>query len=299
MSNNSSTDEEVRSLKRQIAERKAAKLRNRLQSLHNNNNSNVPILSKENLKKIAEANEAYRIITRAPSRSASRASSPARSQTPGRRSLAELANNRTRKVANFNKRRNNGTLGRSRYTINERRARLVQERNAAIAKLEEHRSKSVSKNELKRAQAAVRNETKRAQAAVRERAAAEAARKKEEEKAKRAANKAAGIPKPPPLSANAKAAAILANAKARREAIEAKARANAEAIEANARAKIAREEERAARRQELERRRAAIAAATNQQKVQASISKAGKERADLEAKCAALQALKNREARGE
>jgi hypothetical protein len=285
-------------------------LRRRLEALQNNN-SNVPFIPVNKARELALLkNEQYRVITRAPSRSSSRApspsrsraSSPARSQTPGRRTRAELINKYRRNVENFRTRRQSGTLGKSRTrTNNQREAILVAKLNAAIAANALSRAKSTARNELKRAQSVARNETKRAQSAARERAAAELATKRAAEKAKIAANKAAGIvvPKAPKPSANEQLASIRAKAEANARAIRLKAEATARAIETEVQVKVAKLEERAARREELTRQLAALQAVKNQERAKAAAMKAAKERADLEAKCAALGWTKNREARGE
>jgi hypothetical protein len=291
MSSNSN-DERLEALKARLEEKRAQKaLRKRLEALQNNN-SYVPRYSEEEAReKALKENNMYRLATREPSRASSRASSPARSQTPGKRSRAELINKYRRNLANFNTRRASGTLGKSRTrSNNERRALIKAKLNSHIAANALARAKSTSKNEVKRAQSVARNEAARARSAARERAAAELATKKAAEKAKIAANKAAGIlvPKAPKPSANEQLASIRAKAEANARAIRVKAEANARAIEAEAQAKIAKAAERAARKEELARQLAAIQAVKNQEKAQASASRAAKEHADLEAKCAAI-----------
>lgn len=288
----SNSNEELANLKARLAEKRQAKaLRNRLKTLRNNN-SYVPQYSAVEAKGIAaDANEEYRVATREPSRASSRASSPSRSQTPGRRSRAELINKYRRNLANFNTRRNSGTLGKSRtHTVNQRRALIKARLNAQIAANALARAKSAARNDLKRAQSVARNEAGRARTAERVRAAAELNTQRREQKAKKAANKAAGIvvPKPPKLSANEETAAIRAKFNENARAIKLKFEENTRAMKAELDAKMAKAAERTARKEELARQLAAIQAVKNQEKAQASASKAAKEHAELEAKCAAL-----------
>jgi hypothetical protein len=289
---NSNSNEELANLKARLAEKRQAKaLRNRLKTLQNNN-SYVPKYSQEEARVEAlKANQEYRLATREPSRASSRVSSPSRSQTPGRRSRAELINKYRRNLANFNTRRNSGTLGKSRtHTVNQRRALIKARLNAQIAANALARAKSAARNDLKRAQSVARNETKRARTAERVRAEAEADTRRKEERAKKAANKAAGIvvPKPPKLSANEETAAIRAKFNENARAIKLKFEENTRAMQAELDAKMAKAAERTARKEQLARQLAAIQAVKNQEKAQASASKAAKEHAELEAKCAAI-----------
>lgn len=284
----SNSNEALANLEARLAEKRQAKaLRNRLKTLRNNN-SYVPKYSEEEARVEAlKANQEYRLATRA----SSRASSPSRSQTPGRRSRAELINKYRRNLANFNTRRNSGTLGKSRtHTVNQRRALIKARLNAQIAANALARAKSAARNDLKRAQSVARNEAGRARTAERVRAAAELNTQRREQKAKKAANKAAGIvvPKPPKLSANEEAAAIRAKFNENARAIKLKFEENTRAMKAELDAKMAKAAERTARKEELARQLAAIQAVKNQEKAQASASRAAKEHADLEAKCAAL-----------
>lgn len=87
MSNNS--NDEVANLKARLAEKRAAKaLRNRQRSPRNNN-SNDPTIPLNIARQMAlNANQAYGLASHALSRASSRASSPSKSQTQGRRSRA-------------------------------------------------------------------------------------------------------------------------------------------------------------------------------------------------------------------
>lgn len=138
----------------------------------------------------------------------------------------------------------------------------------SVLTVDERRAKIVAKLQKAREaynDATRKNEQQRSKTAERSRSAAAKAQQ-------RANNKAKGIvrPKAPVLSANESIAAIQAKSAAKLQKI------------------MAEEAERVAKQIEEAR-----------QKAQSSVVKTTKARAELEEKCAALQALKNREARGE